>query len=121
MSQDRILDRPVRRGAFRERHVGQVKSADAQSALGSGVRWDDGGYAGCLAGTRSPATCFFPNAAAVRPWPARVCESVKATSPESALFVQTMSVIVKHRTDLDVVAERVGMKLPVRAASAGQP
>jgi hypothetical protein len=33
-----------------------------------------------------------------------------------------MSVIVKHRTDLDVVAERVGVKLsePVRAASTGQ-
>ena len=31
---------------------------------------------------------------------------------------QTMSIIVKHRTDLDVVTERVGMKLP-RAATAG--
>ena len=40
---------------------------------------------------------------------------------DNEVFVQTMSVIVKHRTDLDVVAERVGMKLPVRAASAGQP
>ena len=37
------------------------------------------------------------------------------------VFRSTMSIIVKHRTDLDVVAERVGMKLPVRAASAGQP
>ena len=26
-------------------------------------------------------------------------------------FTETMSVIVKHRTDMDVVAERVGMKL----------
>ena len=37
------------------------------------------------------------------------------------VFQETMSIIVKHRTDLDVVAERVGMKLPVRAAPAGQP
>jgi hypothetical protein len=36
------------------------------------------------------------------------------------VFTQTLSIIVKHRTDLDVVTERVGMKLPVRAASAGQ-
>ena len=27
------------------------------------------------------------------------------------LFKQTMSIIVKHRADLDVVAERVGLKL----------
>jgi MoxR-like ATPase len=35
-------------------------------------------------------------------------------------FTETMSVIVKHRTDLDVVAERVGLKLaaPSGAASA---
>ncbi len=26
-------------------------------------------------------------------------------------FTETMSVIVKHRTDMDVVAERVGLKL----------
>jgi len=26
-------------------------------------------------------------------------------------FLETMSVIVKHRTDMDVVAERVGLKL----------
>ena len=34
-----------------------------------------------------------------------------------------MSIIVKHRTDLDVVAERVGVKLGVTsgAAAAGQP
>jgi hypothetical protein len=37
------------------------------------------------------------------------------------VFKSTLSIIVKHRTDLDVVAERVGMKLPVRAAPAGQP
>ena len=37
------------------------------------------------------------------------------------MFRETMSVIVKHRTDLDVVAERVGMKLgggPVGAPAA---
>jgi MoxR-like ATPase len=30
---------------------------------------------------------------------------------DSATFMETMSVIVKHRTDMDVVAERVGLKL----------
>jgi MoxR-like ATPase len=32
------------------------------------------------------------------------------------VFRQTMSVIVKHRTDLDIVAERVGVKLGLAAA-----
>ncbi len=31
-------------------------------------------------------------------------------------FQNSMSIIVKHRTDIDLVAERVGMKLPERAA-----
>jgi MoxR-like ATPase len=31
-------------------------------------------------------------------------------------FQQSMSIIVKHRTDIDLVAERVGLKLPDRAA-----
>ena len=52
---------------------------------------------------------------------ARALLLLGADDIDSEVFVQTMSVIVKHRTDLDVVAERVGMKLPVRAASAGQP
>ena len=30
-------------------------------------------------------------------------------------FRESMSIIVKHRTDIDIVAERVGMKLPERA------
>jgi hypothetical protein len=34
------------------------------------------------------------------------------------VFTQTLSIIVKHRTDLDVVAERVGLKLG-HAAHAG--
>ena len=37
-------------------------------------------------------------------------------SPE--LFRQTMSIIVKHRTDLDTVAERVGVKLTLGAHAA---
>src|SRR3954451_6617219 len=52
---------------------------------------------------------------------ARALLLLGADDIDNEVFVQTMSVIVKHRTDLDVVAERVGMKLPVRAASAGQP
>jgi MoxR-like ATPase len=45
-----------------------------------------------------------------------------ASDLDAQVFRDTMSVIVKHRTDLDVVAERVGVKLsePVRAASTGQ-
>jgi MoxR-like ATPase len=37
-------------------------------------------------------------------------------------FAETMSVIVKHRTDMDVVAERVGLKLspPTPAAASSQ-
>jgi MoxR-like ATPase len=35
-------------------------------------------------------------------------------------FTETMSVIVKHRTDMDVVAERVGLKLGTPAASSSQ-
>jgi MoxR-like ATPase len=34
-------------------------------------------------------------------------------------FVQSMSIIVKHRTDIDLVAERVGMKLPGAPAQTG--
>jgi hypothetical protein len=30
-----------------------------------------------------------------------------------------MSIIVKHRTDLDLVAERVGMRLPAARGSDG--
>jgi MoxR-like ATPase len=37
-------------------------------------------------------------------------------SPE--VFKQTMSIIVKHRTDLDTVAERVGVRLASASASA---
>ncbi|HVV90423.1 MAG TPA: MoxR family ATPase [Solirubrobacterales bacterium] len=35
---------------------------------------------------------------------------------DRATFNDSMSIIVKHRTDIDLVAERVGMKLPDRAA-----
>jgi hypothetical protein len=31
-------------------------------------------------------------------------------------FNSSMSIIVKHRTDIDLVAERVGLKLPERAS-----
>ena len=52
---------------------------------------------------------------------ARALLLLGADDIDQEVFTQTLSIIVKHRTDLDVVAERVGMKLPVRAASAGQP
>jgi MoxR-like ATPase len=37
---------------------------------------------------------------------------------DTETFTETMSVIVKHRTDMDVVAERVGLKLGTPAASS---
>src|SRR5215210_2709681 len=52
---------------------------------------------------------------------ARALLLLGADDIDNEVFTQTLSIIVKHRTDLDVVAERVGMKLPVRAAPAGQP
>jgi MoxR-like ATPase len=39
---------------------------------------------------------------------------------DAEVFAQTMAVIVKHRTDMDVVAERVGLKLGSPAASSSQ-
>ena len=51
-----------------------------------------------------------------RRWPsrstgrARWCCSAPTTSPPTS-SATTMSIIVKHRTDLDIVAERVGVKL----------
>jgi MoxR-like ATPase len=42
---------------------------------------------------------------------ARALLLLGASDLDQETFTQTMSVIVKHRTDLDVVAERVGVKL----------
>ena len=42
---------------------------------------------------------------------ARALLLLGAKDIDAEMFTQTMSVIVKHRTDLDVVAERVGVKL----------
>src|SRR5579875_1523399 len=48
---------------------------------------------------------------------ARALLLLGAEDIDQATFRQTMSVIVKHRTDLDTVAERVGLKLePAQAA-----
>jgi MoxR-like ATPase len=47
---------------------------------------------------------------------ARALLLLGATDIDDATFRETMSVIVKHRTDLDLVAERVGVKLASRAA-----
>jgi MoxR-like ATPase len=46
---------------------------------------------------------------------ARALLLLGATDIDDATFRETMSVIVKHRTDLDLVAERVGVKLVQRA------
>jgi MoxR-like ATPase len=42
---------------------------------------------------------------------ARALLMLGADDIDGAMFARTMSIIVKHRTDLDVVAERVGVKL----------
>ena len=42
---------------------------------------------------------------------ARAMMLLGATDIDRAVFERTMSIIVKHRTDLDVVAERVGVRL----------
>jgi len=42
---------------------------------------------------------------------ARALILLGATDIDRSVFERTMSIIVKHRTDLDVVAERVGVKL----------
>jgi hypothetical protein len=42
---------------------------------------------------------------------ARALLLLGADDIDGALFAETMSVIVKHRTDLDVVAERIGLEL----------
>ena len=42
---------------------------------------------------------------------ARALMLLGATDIDSTVFERTMSIIVKHRTDLDVVAERVGVRL----------
>jgi MoxR-like ATPase len=46
---------------------------------------------------------------------ARALMLLGAKDIDSETFMETMSVIVKHRTDMDVVAERVGLKLPAAA------
>jgi MoxR-like ATPase len=52
---------------------------------------------------------------------ARALLLLGADDIDAQVFTDTMSIIVKHRTDLDVVAERVGMKLarPADATAAG--
>ncbi len=42
---------------------------------------------------------------------ARALLLLGAQDLDQETFTETLSVIVKHRTDLDVVAERVGVKL----------
>ena len=48
---------------------------------------------------------------------ARALLLLGADSIDQATFRDTMSVIVKHRTDLDIVAERVGLKLEQASAA----
>jgi MoxR-like ATPase len=50
---------------------------------------------------------------------ARALLLLGADDIDGRTFTETLSIIVKHRTDLDVVAERVGVKLGFGAASPG--
>jgi MoxR-like ATPase len=50
---------------------------------------------------------------------ARALLLLGADDIDGRTFTDTMSIIVKHRTDLDVVAERVGVKLNVGATASG--
>jgi MoxR-like ATPase len=47
---------------------------------------------------------------------ARTLVLLGADEIDRETFRQSMSIIVKHRTDIDLVAERVGLKLPERAS-----
>ena len=49
---------------------------------------------------------------------ARALLLLGATDIDQTTFRETLSIIVKHRTDLDVVAERVGLKLSAGAPAA---
>jgi len=49
---------------------------------------------------------------------ARALLLLGADQIDAGTFSRTMSIIVKHRTDLDLVAERVGMRLPAARAEA---
>jgi len=49
---------------------------------------------------------------------ARALLLLGAQDIDAAVFRETLSVIVKHRTDLDIVAERVGVKLGVSAPAS---
>ncbi|HET9074316.1 MAG TPA: MoxR family ATPase [Solirubrobacteraceae bacterium] len=48
---------------------------------------------------------------------ARALVLLGAEDIDQTTFRETMSVIIKHRTDLDIVAERVGVKLPSSAGA----
>ncbi len=50
---------------------------------------------------------------------ARALLLLGAQDIDSDIFMETMSVIVKHRTDMDVVADRVGLKLSPRRVARG--
>ena len=52
---------------------------------------------------------------------ARALMLLGAEDIDQAMLEQTMSIIVKHRTDLDVVADRVGVKLGNGVLGAGRP
>ena len=49
---------------------------------------------------------------------ARALLLLGADDIDQDVFRDTLSVIVKHRTDLDLVSERVGLRLPQAGASA---
>src|SRR6201997_3346548 len=61
-----------------------------------------------------------PSIAETIDW-ARALLLLGAEDIDEEIFTETMSVIVKHRTDMDVVSERVGLKLRPPAATGPAP
>jgi hypothetical protein len=51
---------------------------------------------------------------------ARTLLLMGADDLDREIFESSMSIIVKHRTDIDIVAERVGVKLAEPPVTSGQ-
>ena len=58
--------------------------------------------------SRPPADSLPPGLA---PRVVAFCDELRREDIDKSMLEHTMSIIVKHRTDLDMVAERVGVKL----------
>ena len=65
----------------------------------------------CIGGQRADSKATFETSSPVdKSLIAKIARGT-ADDIDRAVFERTLSIIVKHRTDLDLVAERVGVKL----------